>query len=853
MSSEARGLRRLWRKHAIAIALPAGILLLLFVPTFFFGRVLSPNDVYYNHEPWATIRDVDAQNHLLSDPPSSYYPLWSLLKDRAPAFHWNPYVGGGIPGYGSVAAAVLSPIVLVPILLLPLLWSYSGLILIKLLVAFGLTYGWLRQEKLGRLPAAIGATIYAASPIVSVWWLWQTTNATVLYPGLLWIICRIFQRRTTPVALMILLAIGFAFSGFPATMAYGAWIALGYAIFHAVLSRRFPAAEILRAAGSALLALLIAAAPLASFFWLVKRTGYLESRASVAAEEVGTYPPSHLAGLIDPLRLGDPADQLWIGDPALGPSNNFVESTIYVGILTLILVILGCFRSGRSARWFWILAALILIALMFGAFEPLSRAVGSLPGVRFTTLARLRFLLPLPVAFLAAAGVGVLLRSPLRRWRPRPLRVALLIGASLIAADLALLAVRFYPYVTSEVAAVPVTPTIDFLHRDPAPSRVAPMFDYLWPNSAELMRVEDIRSHFGSEHRWRALLNRFAPDSFGRTGTVIQFNSLTFDLGDSLLGALNVRWLVEQPSIDILRWRIMEGATIVEPVNGLLRLWPGTEIRREIDVMPGMYAIDLNVHDLEPSGPRPRVAFDLFRPETGEKVWSRVFTPDEIRSQSKIYAPVYPFAGAGNRLILVVSVTDLYGSMPRSESGRLVYGRSMSPFTLHSILPEGRLYENLADEGRFYALWRTRVAPFEAMLADRSIDFREEGVIEQPISPILPDLAAVPPLDRQATLSVARDGSSLVVRTKSAVPFLLASSEKVTPELEVRVDGEVIRPETINGLFVAVPLEAGEHTVELERRIGRGWWPVSFGGMAGAALFILADRRLRNRGRRPRR
>ena len=176
----------------------------------------------------------------------------------------------------------------------------------------------------------------------------------------------------------------------------------------------------------------------------------------------------------------------------------------------------------------------------------------------------------------------------------------------------------------------------------------------------------------------------------------------------------------------------------------------------------------------------------------------------------------------------------------------------MSPFILHSILPEGRLYENLADEGRFYALWRTRFAPFEAMLADRSIDFHQEALIEQPLSPIFPGLASVPPLDRQATLSVARNGSSIVVRTESEVPFLLASSEKVTPELEVRVDGEVITPETINGLFVGVPLEAGEHTVELERRIGRGWWPVSFGGMVGAAIFILADRRLRNRGR-PRR
>ena len=63
---------------------------------------------------------------------------------------------------------------------------------------------------------------------------------------------------------------------------------------------------------------------------------------------------------------------------------------------------------------------------------------------------------------------------------------------------------------------------------------------------------------------------------------------------------------------------------------------------------------------------------------------------------------------------------------------------------------------------------------------------------------------------------------------------LLASSEKLTPELRVTVDGRAVDPVQINVLFAGVPIPAGNHRVVFTRRLGRGWW-----WMAGIALVLL--------------
>ena len=62
-----------------------------------------------------------------------------------------------MPGFGSSASAVLSPLILLPTFLVPLSWVYTAIILLKINVAFWFAYFWLREERLGKIGAAVGA------------------------------------------------------------------------------------------------------------------------------------------------------------------------------------------------------------------------------------------------------------------------------------------------------------------------------------------------------------------------------------------------------------------------------------------------------------------------------------------------------------------------------------------------------------------------------------------------------------------------------------------------------------------------------------------------------------------------
>ena len=78
------------RKHYVALIALGAFHFVFFFPLAFMGRVVSPNDVFYNYEPWATYRPASVarvQNELMNDPPTAYLPLMALLKSDWRAFH----------------------------------------------------------------------------------------------------------------------------------------------------------------------------------------------------------------------------------------------------------------------------------------------------------------------------------------------------------------------------------------------------------------------------------------------------------------------------------------------------------------------------------------------------------------------------------------------------------------------------------------------------------------------------------------------------------------------------------------------------------------------------------------------
>jgi len=852
---DSRRLARRLRKHRSALIALAVYNFVLFFPIAYMGRVVSPNDVFYNYTPWGLYRPagVLTQNSTMNDPPTAYFTLMSLLREEPRAFHWNPYIASGIPGFGSSASAILSPFILLPTLLVPLVWVYTAILFLKLNASFVFAYLWLREERLGRNGAAVGAIVIAGAGVYAVRWLWQLTNATVLYPALLWVVKRAMNGKRVSIAGVALLALAYALAGFPAAMAYGAWLAVAYALWSAGVPRRLmwrrpapplgSAGPVARdAAGSAgagrrrsvaaamagvVIALMIATPSLVPFVQFLQRSGYLEVRRQTSLEVV--FPLDHWRSFIDYDRLGNPTYKDWSGDRRLGVMNNYTESTVYLGLLTIPLALLGIFRRRARARWFWLGCAVFVLACMFGA-PYLSPLVANLPGFKFSALARVGMLLPLPIGYLAAAGTRFV-RKP----------VLAIIVAALISYDLALLAGRFYPYMEKKHAEPPETPMTRLLQAEPRPFRIAPFFDYLWPNSSELVRVEDVRAHFGSERDYRRLLLRIDPTAWTGASTVITFNSLKYNFQDPLNALLGIRWYLEHNHIDIIKWGIFSATVPGVPQTGSMRFGRGAYFERTIPVdAEPFWAIELPIDVTETRGVKPHL--DVMLIKNGVLVWRRKFAIEDTKAVGKIYIPLRPYARLGESVKLRVRSIGMSGwvqeakNAPVGESP-LFYGRVTTPVIFDRQLPDGRLFRNLAELPRFRAVSKLRKLNDDEFLAARDVAFEQEAVItDDPVMP--PPLA---PTDAQVTLTrYASDEQR--VRTQSAAPFYLASSEKLTPELRITIDGRDTRAIETDMLFAGVVVPAGNHEIVFSRRIARGWWWIAIAGVGLWLIAVWSDR-----------
>ncbi|HEX8408767.1 MAG TPA: hypothetical protein VF883_07880 [Thermoanaerobaculia bacterium] len=810
---------RFIRKHRTALLALAVVNFVFFFPVAFMGRVVSPNDVFLNFSPWNMGQPLDvvrAQNSLLNDPPTAYFTLLAAAKQDPRTFHWNPYIASGVPGFGSSAAATLTPFALLP-LLVPLTWLYTAMAFLKLNASFVFAYLWLREERLGRRGAAIGALLFAAAGVYSVRWLWQITNTTVLYPALLWIVRRTFHRRRTPVVVTTLVALAYAISGFPAAIAYGAWMTLAYALF----VHCFPVRLAARAAFGVLLAFLIALPTLIPFIQLVRRTGYLEVRKTTSLAAV--YPLAHARAFVQPDHLGNPAYKNWVGNPKLGVLNNYVESTLYLGLLAIPLAVLGLFNRRARARWFWLAVAVLLAACMFGA-PLISTWMAKVPGFKYSALARVGLLLPIPIAYLAAAA----------RLRRQLVYDAI---AILIAFDLALFAGRFHPYLTHEQARVATTPTVAFLQNEKPPFRIAPMMDYLWPNSSELIRVEDVRSHFSSEASYRKLLQRIDPSSWNGQSTVITFFSPTYNFDDPLNALLGVRWFIEHKYIDIVKWGIFKATVPGVKETGTIAFKHGSTLERQIrvDAEP-FWSIELPVNIESGAG---RLEVSLAKNDA--VVWSRAFTAEEANVMSKVYIPLRPHARLGETVTLYIRAKNVQGYVLQAENARSVfYGRVTTPVMFDRELPEGRLFRNLAELPRFRAVSKLRKLNDDEFLAARDVDFSREAVITDDPVPA----PSFPPSTPTVSLRFYAPHEQRIL-TSSAAPFYLASSEKLSPELAITIDGHAVRPIETDMLFAGTPVPAGDHEVIFSRRVGRGWWWTAWLGLALLALATILGRRRR--------
>lgn len=827
--------RRAVRKHRAALVIIGLYLFVFFFPTLFMGRVVSPNDVYRHYEPWSE-PEFMAQNPVIHDPPLAYMPIAAMMKRAPDSFHWNPWLASGIPGWGSAASALLTPFVLIPALL-PIALFYTAIIVIKFLFAYVMGYLWLREERLGKSRAAIGALVGAAAGPMFVLWLWQSTNATVLYPAVLYAMARMFHGKKNSVVLLTLLGVCFLLSGYPASIVFAVWLALFYGIVQWILTRRLPFREIGKGLVGVGLALALTAPVLDPFVSFLDRSGYLEWREEISQF---SFAPSDLIGLADAEYLGNPAKGLWRGNRDLGSLDNYIELTMWVGPLVLFLGLVSLFdRRARGRVFGWLAFGAVITLIMIGMVD--YDWVLDLPGLRYSPTTRLRIFLPWVFAFLASSGVRGL-SILLGRMSRRQVALIVLILAAVLSFDYARVAASFYPYLPLGESEIDARPPIEMLQVEDRPFRVAPTFYWMMPNSAQIFGVEDIRSQWSSESAYREIIRRIDP-SAGTAGTLLLLNSLTMNVEDPFLRLLNVRYVIEPPAIDILQWRIEERLEPKGAPDGRMVLEEGRSLKSFVRISSsGAKTVEISAWPADAKRATGRLSVEARRPETGAVVERVAKRASALARRSKLHVPVTRFR-MGEVVELTISAEGGSFVLPIT-SGEPFVRISNSSLALVDEGRDARIFELVDSLPRYRATWDLVDRTAHDVLADASFDFSRQTLVESAPRYLSERLSAVSLAERRVQFRLLQyEASRQTVQTESGVPFLFTASEKLTPELRVYVDGKEVTPMEVNGILVGVPVDPGIHTIVLERRIGRGWWLLSLIGLAGLVGAGIVDRR----------
>lgn len=402
-----------WR----GLAVFAAVLLILFGPVLFGGKVLLPLDGLRGEVPFQRLPPTEPHgNFLQGDLIQLVTPSLAAVRaawgeGRWPL--WNPRVGPGMPLLADPQAQAFQPLALLGAPL-PLIQAAGVTAALRVLVALVFTFLWLRRQGLSMAPALAGSLAYGLGGFLLLWLGWPIANTAALQPLVLYGVARCDEpggRRDG-----LLLAIGvlaLLLGGHPETILYALALVLLFLLDKVRRRPRVSRKPLLVRTGTAFLIAGAVAAPvlLPTLEYLPKTMRAARGVARAGAEDLA---PSWLP-LVAPNAYGNSRFvEYW------GLSNTNEDASGFVGTATLLaaLLSLGARRRFPQEGLAWGIAALCLLLI---APMPWGPALGSR-----------RLLLPLSLClvYLGACTLERFRLGEVRRW---PLLIAA-VGLGLVIA-----------------------------------------------------------------------------------------------------------------------------------------------------------------------------------------------------------------------------------------------------------------------------------------------------------------------------------------------------------------------------------------------------------------------------------
>jgi hypothetical protein len=389
------------------------------------GYTFVPVDLANGHLPWNQPPDR-LQNWLISDPLYQFYPFLHESVAQIQSGAWPLWTDKIFMGHPIAADPLFQPFYPVLAFLGVLAGPPRGLALglyLHALLAALLMYGFLRTIVQARSAAFVGALTWALSGYLITWFatpFWTCTLAWL--PGVLWGYELALSRRSLTMIGLAGLSLGLA------TLAGQFSFVLTFCLFFTLYAGaralyayyRLDRSGYLWATGawalSLSIGLLLAAIQVLTFAEFLEIT---RRRQDYGLSD--PLAPQQLISLLIPDYFGNPSR----GEPYWG-TGNYSEETIYAGLPALILAL-----SAIGARRRWLACTLLIVTMLLLYFVvkgPGVEWMASLPIVRYISLHRSIFLLPLLIGGLAALSLDT------ERLSLRWMGAAILVVAAIVAA-----------------------------------------------------------------------------------------------------------------------------------------------------------------------------------------------------------------------------------------------------------------------------------------------------------------------------------------------------------------------------------------------------------------------------------
>jgi len=447
----AAALRRWWDPvPGRVLALFAAVLLALFAPALFGGRVLLPLDILTRHPPFQGLAMPAARgnpgNPLQRDLVTQIVP-WQLEVRAAFARGewplWNDHAGAGMPLLGDPQSQSLQPLVLLAAPL-PIAQAVGVTAALRVLVPLIFLFLFLRRQGAGEPAACAGSLAYGLCGFQLLGLGWPSANTAALLPPLLYALAISDDRGARRDFLLLVLATASVLlAGHPETILYAGLAAGGLAAARLLARPRGSRRSLfLRWSAAGLLAGCLAApalAPAATYLpqghrtWMMERRNATLTRdtrgplADIGKENGGSL-RQRLVPMVAPNAYGnDRFGAYW------GGTNINEDAAGYAGGAALLAALLACAPGARRFREERLFLGLAAVALLVVVRPPgLAWLLIRIPGLKQSSTFHHRILL------LLALALAVLAAYTAERWQRGEIRRRAVLSVAALLAGLSL-------------------------------------------------------------------------------------------------------------------------------------------------------------------------------------------------------------------------------------------------------------------------------------------------------------------------------------------------------------------------------------------------------------------------------